>query len=148
MKQRIVLISCRFLIVVSLFLFGCAEEKNEKHEKYEWKSIQVEVSAYNSFSWQTDDEPNIAAWNNRLTPGMKCIAVSRDLIALGLDNNTQVKIKGLPGIYLVKDKMNRRYSNKIDIFMGKDVTKAKKWGNKKLMIQYRVKKAKDKKKLY
>ena len=51
-------------------------------------------------------------------------------------------------IYLVKDKMNRRYSNKIDIFMGKDVTKAKKWGNKKLMIQYRVKKAKDKKKLY
>ena len=67
---------------------------------------------------------------------MKCIAVSRDLLSQGLKHNTLVTIEGLEGIYLVKDKMNKRWSRRIDIYMGIDVNKAKKWGKKKVNIEY------------
>jgi 3D (Asp-Asp-Asp) domain-containing protein len=69
---------------------------------------------------------------------MKCIAVSRNLLALGLKHNTPVKIEGLEGIYLVKDKMNSRWVNKIDIYMGTDIKAADDWGKKKIDIQYGV----------
>lgn len=139
MKKSIVLIFYLVVVVSTSFLGACTEDK------YEWKSLSVKVSAYNSVSWQTDGKPNLAAWGDTLKPGMKCIAVSRDLIGLGLDHNTQVKIEGFDGIYLVKDKMNSRYTNKIDIFMGKDVEKAREWGNQELTIQYRVEKSVDEK---
>ena len=109
---------------------------------YEWKPLEVKVSAFNSVRAQTDAQPNLAAWGDTLEPGMKCVAVSRDLIALGLGHNTKVKIEGLPGIYLVKDKMNARYRKRIDIYMGTDVQKAKEWGQKKLRIEYAVEKEK------
>ena len=57
-------------------------------------------------------------------------------------SNTKVKIEGLDGIYLVKDKMHARWKNKIDIYMGKDIKKAQEWGVKKLSIQYVPKKNK------
>lgn len=140
MKKPVALISYLFIVAVSSILGACSEND------YEWKSIVVDVSAYNSVISQTDDNPNLAAWGDTLLPGMKCIAISRDLIAMGLDQNTQVKIEGLNGIYLVKDKMNSKYTNKIDIYMGTDIAKAKEWGIKRLTIQYRVKKVVDKKK--
>ena len=88
--------------------------------------------------YQTSSNPSIAAWGDSLKPGMQCIAVSRDLIKLGLKHNTPVKIEGLNGIYLVKDKMHRRKKHQIDIYMGVDIKKAKKWGIKRLKIQYGV----------
>ena len=104
------------------------------------KTMEVEASAYNSVKSQTDNNsPTIAAWGDELKPGMKCIAVSRDLIALGLTHNTEVKIEGLPGTYLVKDKMNKRWEKKIDIYMGNDVKAARQWGLKKLTIKWKVK---------
>ena len=121
-------------IFVPLLFISCIENR-----KYEWKSMRVKVSAYNSTIAQTDDLPTLAAWSDTLVPGMKAIAVSRDLIALGLDHNTQVKIEGLEGIYLVKDKMARRMRNKIDIYMGDDVKTAKAWGTQERNIQFRVK---------
>ena len=90
-----------------ILLFSCKNQKEEIKE-LQWKSIEVMATAYNSVSDQTSDQPNIGAWGDTLKPGMKCIAVSRDLLALGIDHNTSVKITGLQGIYLVKDKMNRR----------------------------------------
>ena len=102
--------------------------------------MEVNVSAYNSVSSQTDEQPNIAAWGDTLRPGMRCIAVSRDLLALGLDYNTPVKIEGLEGVYLVKDKMHPRWRNRIDIYMGKNVKKARQWGRKKLLIEFQVRK--------
>ena len=69
---------------------------------------------------------------------MRCIAVSRDLIALGLEHNTEVTIQGLPGTYRVKDKMNRRFKRHIDLYMGEDVDGAREWGRKKRLIRYRV----------
>lgn len=124
-----------FSILFLLMFVSCNEEKD-----YIWKSREVSVSAYNSTIAQTDGLPTLAAWSDTLVPGMKAIAVSRDLIALGLDHNTQVKIEGFDGIFLVKDKMAKRMKNKIDIYMGDDIEKAREWGTKKLMIQFRVKK--------
>lgn len=115
-----------------LFLSGC--------NSGETKTMEVTASAYNSVASQTDkDTPSIAAWGDELKPGMKCIAVSRDLLKLGLTHNTKVTIEGLPGTYLVKDKMNKRWQKKIDIYMGIDVEAAKEWGLKKVTISWKVK---------
>ena len=42
------------------------------------------------------------------------------------------------GVYWVKDRMHPRWKNKIDIYMGVDVKAAKKWGRKKVTIEYGV----------
>ncbi|MEP3385042.1 MAG: hypothetical protein ABJN84_10775, partial [Flavobacteriaceae bacterium] len=107
--------------------------------KWEWKAIEVTASAYNSVAWQTKSiNANIAAWGDTLKPGMKTIAISRDLLKLGLSYNTMVKIDTFPDTFYVKDKMNRRWKNRIDIYMGLDVNSARQWGKRKLQICYAV----------
>ncbi len=99
------------------------------------RRLKVTATAYTSHPGQTDKTPFLAAWNNRIRPGMKIIAVSRDLIKkYGLTNGKKVRIQGLPGVYTVKDKMNKRYKKRIDIYMGVNKRKALKWGKKKLVI--------------
>ncbi|WP_273566796.1 3D domain-containing protein [Maribacter halichondriae] len=112
----------------------------DKSANLEWKPLKVTVSAYNSTLAQTQGDPNVAAWGDTLKPGMKVIAVSRDLLQKGLKRNTKVKIEGMEGIYEVKDKMHRRWTNRIDLYMGKDIQKAKEWGRKKLTIHFAVEK--------
>ncbi|MBT8291366.1 MAG: 3D domain-containing protein [Muriicola sp.] len=121
-------------MLISLTLNGCGEEK----EKWTWNSMEVTATAYNSLASQTNALANVAAWGDTLSPGMKCIAVSRDLLKKGLTYNTPVKIEGFEGVYLVKDKMNKRWENRIDIYMGNDVEKAREWGRKKVTIQYGI----------
>ena len=99
-------------------------------------TLTVTASAYNSLKAQTRGNPFIGAWGDRLKPGMKVIAVSRDLIKMGLKHNTKVKIDGLPGSYLVQDKMGKRWSRKIDIYMGADLKAARKWGKRKVTIRW------------
>jgi 3D (Asp-Asp-Asp) domain-containing protein len=99
-----------------------------------FKKLNVTATAYNSVSAQTDSTPNIAAWGDRLKPGMKAIAVSRDLLKMGLKRGSKVKISGLPGEYVVLDKMHHRWSRKIDIYMGKNVRAAKNWGKRRVTI--------------
>jgi 3D (Asp-Asp-Asp) domain-containing protein len=99
-------------------------------------SIVVTATAYNSVSEQTDDQPNVTAWGDRLTPGMKVIAVSRDLIPLGLDHRAPVSIEGLPGQYLVLDKMHARWEKRIDIYMGADLKAARAWGARQVRIRW------------
>lgn len=125
----------KYVIVLIMLLQACRSE-----EKYIWKSIDVKVSAYNSVVNQTNDQPFIGAWGDSLSNRQKSIAVSRDLIALGLKQNTKVMIEGLPGVYLVRDKMAERWTKRIDIYMGLNVEKAKKWGVKDLSIAYAVEK--------
>lgn len=126
----------RILFCMVLFL-SCSPDSKDNMV---WKTMEVKVSAYNSVPAQTDGQPNIAAWGDTLKPRMKAIAVSRDLLALGFKHNTKVMIKGLPGVYLVKDKMAKRWTKRIDIYMGDKVEKAKKWGVKDLEIVYEVEK--------
>ena len=130
-------LSIRILIFVciSLMLFNC---KDEEPNNYEWKTVEVTATAYNSLAYQTDDSPFITAFGDSLKPGVRYIAVSRDLLKLGLKHNTLLKVEGLKGTYLVKDKMHYRWRNKIDVYMGTDVNAAKKWGRRKVNISYRV----------
>ncbi|SFV90744.1 Membrane-bound lytic murein transglycosylase D precursor [hydrothermal vent metagenome] len=100
-------------------------------------ALRVTATAYTSHCGQTDSTPFLAAWNNRLRPGMKAIAVSRDLIwKYGLKNGTKVRISGLPGIYRVRDKMNKRYRRRIDIYMGLNRKKALRWGRRSVVIYW------------
>lgn len=108
-----------------------------KYSQYGKRSLRVTATAYTSHPKETDDTPFLAAWNNRLTPGMKVIAVSRDLLSMhGIKNGTKVRIAGLPGVYHVRDKMNKRYRKRIDIYMGVDRRKALRWGRRSVKIYW------------
>jgi 3D (Asp-Asp-Asp) domain-containing protein len=98
--------------------------------------MEVTATAYTSSPRETDSTPFLAAWGDTLKPGMKSIAVSRDLLKLGLTHNKKVKIEGLKGSYIILDKMNKRWEKKIDIYMGTDVKKAKEWGKNKVTIYW------------
>ncbi len=126
---------CVFIFFGLLLFLGCNPKDSNK---YVWYTREVTATAYNSLAYQTSAQPNITAFGDSLKPGMKYIAVSRDLLALGLKHNTLIIIESLDGIYLVKDKMNKRWKNRIDIYMDNDVKAAKKWGRKNLIIQYRL----------
>ena len=101
------------------------------------RKIRVIATAYTSHRNQTDSTPFLAAWNNRIRPGMKIIAVSEDLIRkYGLKNGVKVKITGLPGYYVVRDKMNKRLRNHIDIYMGLNIRKALRWGRRRVALYW------------
>ncbi|MEO1485805.1 MAG: hypothetical protein AAFU57_08660 [Bacteroidota bacterium] len=124
--------------ILVLLLASCKPKPIET-PKHKWVPLTVTASAYNSVAWQTDSiSPSVAAWGDTLKPGMKCIAVSRDLLKLGLEHNTMVKILDWPDTFLVKDKMNRKWRNRIDLYMGKDIKAAREWGKRKVQIQYAV----------
>lgn len=113
------------------------QASQKKYSRYGKKSMRVTATAYTSHVAQTDSTPFLAAWNNRLIPGMKIIAVSRDLLsAYGMRNGTKVRIAGLPGIYRVRDKMNKRYRKRIDIYMGLDRKRALRWGRRSVKIYW------------
>lgn len=131
-------------LTLAFLFYACSDNKNASLEKLykqnpeQLNKLQVTATAYNSVPEQTTaDNPSLAAWGDNIKPGMKAIAVSRDLIPLGLTHNTKVKIEGLSGTYKVLDKMNARWSKRIDIYMGKNTDKAKEWGNKQVVIYWK-----------
>ena len=104
---------------------------------YGKKRLRVTATAYSSHVGQTDSTPFLAAWNNRIRPGMKIIAVSRDLLTTyGLRNGSKVRIAGLSGLYTVRDKMNKRYRKRIDIYMGVNRRRALRWGRRSVVIHF------------
>jgi 3D (Asp-Asp-Asp) domain-containing protein len=100
------------------------------------ESLIVTASAYNSVPGQTNHHPNVAAWGDRLEPGMKAIAVSPDLLDAGLARGSRVRIDGLPGEYVVLDRMPDRWEKHIDIYMGDDVPAALHWGVRDVRIHW------------
>jgi len=117
------------LAILFLFLFAC-ESGDSKHV------LKVTATAYNSLPNQTQGNPTIAAWGDKLVPGIKVIAVSRDLIPKGLTHNVKVRIDGLSGTYIVMDKLHKRWTKRIDIYMGNDVKAAKDWGKREVTIRW------------
>jgi 3D (Asp-Asp-Asp) domain-containing protein len=100
------------------------------------QSLSVLATAYNSTVKQTDAHPNHGAWGDRLEPGMKVIAVSSDLVKLGLKRGTTVRIDGVEGEWTVLDRTPSRYKMRIDLYMGLDVKAARKWGRKRVVIRW------------
>lgn len=99
--------------------------------------LRVTATAYSSHRGQTDNTPFLAAWNNRIRPGMKIIAVSRDMLTrYGLRNGSRVRIAGLRGYYTVRDKMNKRFRRRIDIYMGVNRRRALRWGRRSVMLYW------------
>lgn len=119
-------------LMISMVLIGC----NKTKEK-DTTTITVTATAYNSVESQTKKgNIGLAAWGDTLVPGIKTIAVSRDLIPMGLGHNAVVEIDGLEGTFIVKDKMNKRWKKKIDIYMGLDEEAAIEWGKKEVEITF------------
>jgi 3D (Asp-Asp-Asp) domain-containing protein len=123
------------LIIVFTFLTILACQNRLGHN-CDSKTFEVIATAYNSLEYQTSSNPHITAFGDSLKPGLNYIAVSRDLLDSGLVHNTKVKIEGFDELFVVKDKMNKRWRKRIDIYMGLDVDKAKNWGKKKVNIEF------------
>lgn len=133
------------LVCLLLILLGCTSPTAPKAKIVPKKPIRIEkkefhlrvtATAYTSRKRETDSTPTIGAWNNKLSPKRKSIAVSNDLLKMGLGNGVRVRIKGLRGIYTVRDKMHKRWRKKIDIYMGTNLKKALRWGRRKVTIYW------------
>ncbi len=115
--------------ILFYFLLACGAAQSEQ-------VLKVTATAYNSLPGQTQGNPTITAWGNKLIPGMKAIAVSPDLVSMGLTHGVKVTIEGLQGKYTVMDKTHERWTKRIDIYMGDDVKAAKAWGKRKVTIRW------------
>jgi 3D (Asp-Asp-Asp) domain-containing protein len=100
------------------------------------RSLVVTATAYNAVRSQTGRVPDVGAWGDRLKPGMKVIAVTPDLLELGLKRGDVVKIEGIEGEWTVMDKVPKRWKRRIDLFMGKDVRAARNWGKREVRITW------------
>ncbi len=86
---------------------------------------KMSISAYNSVPWQTDATPCIGAAGTDICKsfegGMAICAAN--FVPLG----TTLSVEGL-GRCTVLDRMNARYTRRVDWFMGYDVPAAKQFG--------------------
>jgi len=115
---------------------ACASDDASCPESFD-RRLEVTATAYNSLPSQTANDPALTAWGDRLEPGMRALAVSRDLIGMGLDHETQVCIEGMPGLWTVRDKMARRWKRKVDLYLGTDQEAALEFGKRRLVIRWR-----------
>lgn len=103
-------------------------------------SLQVDATAYTChIQRKRHDKYPIGAWGDILKPDTKSVAVSNDLISMGLTRGTKITIEGLEGEYIVIDKMHSKWKKKIDIYMGADYRKAIFWGHKRVTIHWKTK---------
>ena len=101
------------------------KELKQKLDKYETEGMIVTVTMYEPVSYQTDSTPNILADGTRIwvhkASEYRFIAVSRNLLTRHggwLDYGDFVLLKGTnhkDGVYQVRDTMNKRFVNRIDI---------------------------------
>ena len=102
------------------------KELKQKLDKYETEGMIVTVTMYEPVSYQTDSTPNILADGTRIrvhkASEYRFIAVSRNLLKRHggfLDYGDFIILKGTnqkkDGVYQVRDTMNKRFVNRIDI---------------------------------
>ena len=122
------IISTKFLNDKNIQLQSLRDENkrlSEKLDEYETEGMHVTVTMYQPMRYQTDSTPNILADGTRIrtreASNYKFIAVSRNLLKRWggwLDYGDFVLLKGTDhkdGIYQVRDTMNKRWVNRIDI---------------------------------
>lgn len=95
----------------------------------------VIATVYNAVPNQTDSTPLITASNKHIdadNPGKhRWIAVSRDLEAYGFVFGAEVCVEqagAMNGLWIVEDRMNRRFKNKIDFLVDNSIILGK-WTN-------------------
>ena len=122
------IISTKFLNDKNIQLQSLQDENkrlSEKLNEYETEGMHVTVTMYQPLRYQTDSTPNILADGTRIrvhkASDYKFIAVSRNLLKRfggWLDYGDFVLLKGThnkDGVYQVRDIMNKRFVNRIDI---------------------------------
>ena len=122
------IVSTKFLNDKNIQLQSLTDENtrlSEKLDEYETEGMHVTVTMYQPVSYQTDSTPNILADGTRIrtreASNYKFIAVSRNLLTrFGgfLDFGDFVLLRGTDhkdGVYQVRDVMNKRFVNRIDI---------------------------------
>jgi len=117
-------------VILSFILFIIPIEINmmEREIEMEIKGIEpdiVSVTTYSPTIEQTDSTPLITASGYKINPAnpkrQRIIAVSRDL-KRKYKFGKKVRITGigkLSGTYTIRDVMNKRYKNRVDILIGK-----------------------------
>ena len=122
------IVSTKFLNDKNIQLQSLVDENkrlSEKLDQYETEGMHVTVTMYQPVRYQTDSTPNILADGTRIktdkASNYKFIAVSRNLLKRWggwLDFGDFVLLKGTDykdGVYQVRDVMNKRFVNRIDI---------------------------------
>jgi 3D (Asp-Asp-Asp) domain-containing protein len=131
-------------LLAALVLSGCAGLRREPAaptptplpSSSRARTLEVTATAYNSVPSQTDGDSSITAFGIRLRPGMKVVAVSRDLEALGLTEGVRIRIDGVDGEWEVADRTAKRWTHRIDLYMGTDLEAARAWGKRKVTIRW------------
>lgn len=101
------------------------------------KALRVQAMAYTGgCSPKKSKRTTRGAWGDTLSPNIKAVAVSPDLLEMGLDRGDVISIEGLPGQYKVLDVMHGRHDKSIDIFYGDDQCGAMQWGKRTLTITW------------
>ena len=128
------IVSTKFLNDKNIQLQSLRDENKrlvDKLDEYETEGMHVTVTMYQPVRRQTDSTPNILADGTRIrtkeASNYKFIAVSRNLLKRWggfLDYGDFILLKGTDkkdGVYQVRDTMNKRYVNRIDILESIDV---------------------------
>ena len=122
------IISTKFLNDKNIQLQSSIDENirlKEQLNEYKTEGMDVTVTMYQPLRYQTDSTPNILADGTRikteLASNYKFIAVSRNLLKRfggWLDYGDFILLRGTiikDGVYQVRDTMNKRFVNYIDI---------------------------------
>ena len=128
------IVSTKFLSDKNIQLQSVIDENkrlSEELDEYETQGISVTVTMYQPVARQTDSTPNILADGTKIrtqdASNYKFIAVSRNLLKRWggwLDYGDFILLRGTDGkdgVYQVRDTMNKRYVNRIDILESIDV---------------------------
>jgi len=121
------IVSTKFLSDKNVQLQSVIDENkrlSEELDEYETQGISVTVTMYQPVARQTDSTPNILADGTKIrqvASNYKFIAVSRNLLKRWggwLDYGDFILLRGTDGkdgVYQVRDTMNSRWVNRIDI---------------------------------
>ena len=123
------------------------KEAEQQWKPWMLKTFQpVTPTAYNSVSWQTDDDPWVTA--SGALAGAGTIALSRNLIRpendlmVAMGYNPTAAISFGDTVYVVyvvpmvvNDTMHRRYNDRADIWMA-DIELARAWGVRQTFLAY------------
>jgi 3D (Asp-Asp-Asp) domain-containing protein len=98
----------------------------------------VTATIYHTVAGQTDDTPDITASgfviNLERPMSHRIIAVSRNLEALGFKMGTKVCVTNagkMNGVWTIEDRMNKRFTDRIDFLVNKKI-KLGKWNDVKI----------------
>lgn len=106
----------RNLIFIIIVAFGLQSNAQQK----------VHATVYNAVPEQTNSDPGHTAFMFELDLNdpykHRIIAVSRDLLKK-YPKGTKVQVTGTSydGVFVVMDKMNKRYTNRIDLLINEDM---------------------------